>query len=177
MKRNPGDAMHLAIEQIDGLRMGALTAIDGLWFLALESKLGFDAALEIDLEVWKNYGVVLMKRIARAAGMDLNKGAAKDLRTVRFLLETLCLIDGTKAHIEMTDESSLAYLTESCPWWDNLKKSGRDSHPCEMIDNVIFRHWLAALDVSLTMEITHSRPRGDGYCRFSITQARTPDAG
>ena len=57
--------MDISREQMDELRLGALTAIDGLWFIAVESRHGFDDALELDLEVWKQYGVVILKRIFR----------------------------------------------------------------------------------------------------------------
>ncbi len=64
--------MELTDKQMEELRLGALTAIDGLWFMAAERKLGFEAALELDLEVWKDYGVVLLRRIARATGLELD---------------------------------------------------------------------------------------------------------
>ncbi len=56
-------------EQMQELRQRALTAIDGLWFMAVEKKYGFDAALELDLQVWKDYGRVLLKRISRMIGV------------------------------------------------------------------------------------------------------------
>ena len=64
--------MDITREQMDELRMGALTAIDGLWFMAVEEKSGFEEALELDLEVWKRYGLVMLKRMARMLGIALD---------------------------------------------------------------------------------------------------------
>ncbi len=161
--------MRLTKDQVDELRMGALTAMDGLWFMGVEERLGFDTALEIDIQVWKNYGIVLTKRIARMTGIDLKKGSRPDMHQVKFLLDALCVLDGTRASIVLEPDGTLLYRVDACPWWDNFQKAGRRNHPCEMIDEIVFRDWLGAIDGSLSMEILHSRPRGCEYCSFRIT--------
>ena len=60
---------------LNGLRMGALTAMDGVWFMAVEEKYGIEAALEVDIEAWKNYGYTIFKRAAKMLGIELDPGS------------------------------------------------------------------------------------------------------
>ncbi len=162
--------MQIKPEQLQELRLGALTAIDGLWFIALEKKYGFDTALELDLEVWKNYGRVLLKRIARMTGLTIDPADPPDLATINFLLETVCRIDGTQCEGTVS-ENEVIFRVFRCSWWENLNRSGRESHvPCEFVDNTIFRDWLEAIDPEVGFEITHSRPRGDDHCEWVINK-------
>ena len=161
--------MDLTHEEMEGLRLGALTAIDGLWFLAAERRLGFDAALELDLEVWKDYGVVLLRRLAKAKGLKLDPEDPPDLETLNDILVTLCNIDGTQCEYEMLDAGTSEFRVHHCSWWENLRRAGREKVvPCEMIDNTIFVHWLQAVDPAVRMEITRSLPRGDGHCAWTL---------
>ncbi|MDD3717151.1 MAG: DUF6125 family protein [Actinomycetota bacterium] len=160
--------MHITEEQMQELRLGALTAIDGLWFMAVEEKYGFDTALELDLEVWKNYGRVLLKRISRMLGLAMDPEEPIDLATVNLLMETVCHVDGTQCGGEVGD-GEIVFRVHRCSWWDNLSRSGRESHvPCEFVDNTIFRDWLEYVDPTLSFEITHSLPRGDDHCEWVI---------
>ncbi len=160
--------MHIGPEQIQELRLGALTAIDGLWFMALEDRYGFDVALEVDLEVWKKYGRVMMKRVARMLGSTIDPDNPPDLATINLLLETVCRVDGTQCEGKVGD-GEIVFRVLRCSWWDNLNRSGRESHvPCEFVDNTIFRDWLEAVDPTVSFEITHSLPRGDDHCEWVI---------
>jgi hypothetical protein len=116
---------------IEELRLKALTAIDGLWFMAAEKRLGFDGALEMDIEVWKQYGLVMLKRAAGLMGVELGGEEPPDLETVNRLLEALCAIDGTECSVEVTSPDTAVLTVQSCSWWENLKKSGRETTvPC-----------------------------------------------
>ncbi len=160
--------MRITPQQVQELRQGALTAIDGLWFLAVEEKHGFDAALEADLEVWKKYGRVMLKRIARLLGLTLDPADPPDLETINLLMETVCLVDGTQCAGEVSS-GQIVFRVQRCSWWDNLNRSGREDHvPCEFVDNTVFRDWLEALDPGISFEITRSLPRGDEHCEWVI---------
>jgi hypothetical protein len=161
-------ALEISPQQMQELRLGALTAIDGLWFMAVERKYGFDNALELDLEVWKDYGRVILRRIARMLGLTLDPEDPPDLATINLLLETICHIDGTQCEGTVS-EGEIVFRVHRCPWRENLNRSGRDSIvPCEFVDNTIFLDWLKSVDPGVSFEITHSLPRGDDHCEWSI---------
>lgn len=165
--------MELDESVLNELRLGAITAVDGLWFMAVEKKLGFEAAFELDLEVWKAYGHVQLKRLARALGITLDPESPPDLATVNLLMESMCRIDGTEGAWEMLDEDNSVFRVYRCPWWDNLCSSGRSELVnCELVDNTIFADWLERLDPSIEMEITQSLPRGHEHCEWVLRRRR-----
>lgn len=165
--------MELEDDALNELRLGAITAIDGLWFLAAEKRLGFEAAFELDLEVWKAYGLVQLKRLARLLDIPLEPGAPPDLATVNFLVEALCRIDGTECAWELLDDDTSVFRVYRCPWWDNLRGSGRSEVVnCELVDNTIFADWLEKLDPAIEMEITRSLPRGHEHCEWTLRRRR-----
>jgi hypothetical protein len=45
--------MDLDEKQISELWHRSYTAVDGLWFMKVEERYGFEAALDLDDEVWK----------------------------------------------------------------------------------------------------------------------------
>lgn len=161
--------MDLSHQQMDALRTGAITAIDGLWFMAVEGKLGFDAALELDMEVWKGYGSIMLKRVAKAMGVKLDPVNPPDLGTLCSMMEVLCDIDGTECRTTVADADNAVLTVPRCSWWENLNRAGRqDLVPCEEVDNKTFIRWLETADPSLEMELTHSLPRGDDRCEWRI---------
>lgn len=165
--------MELSDGVIERLRLGAITAIDGLWFLAVERKLGFEEAFRLDLEVWKAYGQIQFKRLARALGVSFEGGVAVDLATVNFMLEALCRIDGTEGQGELTGDDTVVFTVHRCPWWENLNRAGRsDLVDCETIDNAVFFDWLKNVNPCIHLEITRSMPRGDNHCSWTLTRAR-----
>lgn len=161
--------MLLDDDALNELRLGAITAIDGLWFLAAEKKLGFEEAFKLDLDVWRAYGLVQLRRIQKATGMSLDPGDPPALETINELLEALCAIDGTECSWTMEGPARAVFKVVGCPWWDNLKRSGREKLVnCELVDNEVFFHWLKALDPNLSFEISCSMPRGDEYCEWIL---------
>lgn len=161
---------------IDELRQGAMTAIDGLWFLAAQESLGFEGALELDIKVWKQYGQIMLKRAARLLGLDLDAANPPDLETVTELLDVLCQIDGTECASDVVSADRANFTVRRCTWWENLKKAGRDTEvPCDIVDNATFESWLAAVDPSLGMKLMKSLPGGDECCQWVIWRRPGPE--
>ncbi|MBN1784782.1 MAG: hypothetical protein JW815_03500 [Candidatus Bathyarchaeota archaeon] len=95
------------------------TTADGLWFMKVEEKYGFDAALEVDAEVWK----VLPKIQARLIKKFLNLKEGPDA-----LLESLkakLKLEGFKFTTEKTAKGFQISVMD-CPWHNLMIKSGRE---------------------------------------------------
>ena len=94
------------------------TAVDGLWFMKVEERLGFDEALRLDEAVWK----VLPKIQARALkGMMHLPGGLAGLKPA------LCVrleLEGFEYEMEPRSEG-FAVIVKRCPWHDLMIKSGR----------------------------------------------------
>ena len=117
------------------------TTADGLWFMKLEEKYGFDAALEVDDEVWK----VLPKIQARLIKKFLNLKAGPDalLEGLKAKLE----LEGFKFTAEKTANGFQIFVTD-CPWHNLMIKSGRE-HLAEKVGKKIcsteYRVWVSEL--------------------------------
>jgi len=112
--------INLTDKQIAEYFKRSYTASDGLWFMKMEEKYGFDEALDIDNEVWK----VLPKIQARALkGMGNLKDGLQGLRecvTTRLTLEGFTFEDEP-----MNQENHLKITIHECPWHNLMIKSNR----------------------------------------------------
>ena len=143
----------------------ALTAIDGLWFLAVEEKLGFDTAFEIDLNVWKRYGPIITKRIQKAYSIEDNS-----LESFLQILKITCSIDGTQFKILKQSPHEILLHITYCPWFENLKRSNREKLVrCDVVDKEIFPGWAQSFNPKIKFEMTKSLPNGDAVCEWLIS--------
>ena len=94
------------------------TAVDGLWFVKVEERLGFDEALQLDEAVWK----ILPKIQARTmkSRMNLKDG----LEGLRLALSARLALEGFDYEMERR-EDGFAVIVKRCPWHDLMIKSGR----------------------------------------------------
>ena len=94
------------------------TAVDGLWFMKAEEKNGFEAALDLDDEVWKIFPKVqarMLKEMSRSAsGLD----GLRECFTAKLAIEDF------RFDVESTD-NLLRVSISRCPWHDAMVKSGR----------------------------------------------------
>ena len=96
------------------------SAVDGLWFVQVEEQFGFEAALDLDLAVWR-----VMPKIQARYLQNLT-GQRADLAAL-----ALCL--GQKltwedySHSMALDEPTglLEVAISACPWHQLLARSGR----------------------------------------------------
>lgn len=153
----------VAAEEALEMLKGFYYAIDGLWFLGVEEKFGFENALDIDLKAWENFTGVLVKRIRkkfRIAGNDL---------------KTILTIVGVYLSIENNWDFEAALLSEDkglikvnrCPAWDVFKRTGRDKVlPCKKLDTVFFDAISEKINSDARAFIGKSFPNGDNCCEI-----------
>lgn len=94
------------------------TAVDGLWFMKIEEKLGFDEALLVDEAVWR----VLPKIQARTIKEMLHLQSG--LNDLDQALSARLTMEGFEFQIE-PEKDGLAVTIRRCPWHDIMIKSGR----------------------------------------------------
>jgi hypothetical protein len=95
------------------------TAVDGLWFMKIEEKYGFDTALDVDNEVWKIFPKVQAR--ALKSMLDQENGLEALFKTLSIKLD-LEDFDFDAAY----DETSFTITIHDCPWQNLLRKSGRE---------------------------------------------------
>lgn len=95
------------------------TAVDGLWFMKLEEKHGFEEALQLDEAVWE----VLPKIQARTIKAMMNLGFGLD--SLQVAIAARLDLEGFVFELRR-QENSLLVIISKCPWHDLMIKSGRE---------------------------------------------------
>ncbi len=138
---------------------------DGLWFLKVEEKYGFDKALEIDNEVWK----ILPKIQARFLKdrLDLKEG----IQSLYECLEAKLELDNFNYNISKAGES-LEVMIFRCPWHNLMQKSGRESLSgkigsliCNTEYSVLAKEFGAGIKLKISERICH----GSSKCKLTFT--------
>jgi hypothetical protein len=94
------------------------TAVDGLGFMKVEEKLGFEGALGLDEAVWKVLPKIQARALKGMMHLPGGLGGLEEALSARLTLEGF--------HYEMeTREDGFAVIVKRCPWHDIMKKSGR----------------------------------------------------
>jgi len=110
--------MKLNDKQITEYLLRCYTAVDGLWFVKLEEKCGFDTALDIDYEVWK----AMPKNQARMLKSMVNPG--NGIEALFDCLTTMLTLEGYTFNAEKTENPhGFRIIIEKCPWFDLLVKA------------------------------------------------------
>ena len=151
---------HLTNEQIIEYFHRSYKAADGLWFMKVEEKYDFNAALEADKEVWK----VMPKIQARMIKNMLGKGDGE-----KALLESL------KAKLSLEDfnfeveprENGFRIRVSECPWHDLMVKSGREVYAGKVgatICGVEYSVWASEFDVNMQFTLRAQKCQGSAHC-------------
>jgi hypothetical protein len=127
-------------------------AVDGLWFLMIEENTSFENALDIDKKVWK-----IMAKIQARTAKSLGKS----------FIEGLCLKWDSEGY--SYDIKRNCVDISICPWWDIMKKSGRDSKGSKigtLICPIIYNGWAQEYNVPYTVVFESRICQGDRHCRL-----------
>jgi hypothetical protein len=106
-------------------------AADGLWFMKVEEKYGFEAALQLDESVWTVLPKIQARTMKAMAGLDEGLDGLYEGLTARLDLE------GFDFRCQRTEEGFEVFVSR-CPWQDLIEKSGR-RHIGETVGNLICR--------------------------------------
>lgn len=96
------------------------TAVDGLWFMKVEEKYGFEAALQMDEEVWRVLPKIQARMLKAMMGLEKGMDGLFQATMTRLSLE------GFEFEPEK-DEGGFEVHISRCPWHDLMVKSGRES--------------------------------------------------
>lgn len=135
-------------------------AADGLWFKKTEDKCGFEAALEIDREVWE----VMPKIQARMIKSMLAKGGVEV--TLLESLEAKLSLEGFKFEVEQAGRGFRIRIND-CPWHDLMVKSGRERLSGTVgtaICNVEYSVWASEFGEGTKPTFKAQKCQGSDFC-------------
>jgi hypothetical protein len=105
------------------------TAVDGLWFVKAEERFGFDAALDLDVEVWKVMAKIQARQIRAFTG------AGTGLSGLRQCYGEKLSIDGFACSVRDNPDGFEIHVS-SCPWYEKMVRSNR-THLAARVGNRI----------------------------------------
>lgn len=106
-------------------------AVDGLWFMMIEEKHGFNEALHLDEAVWR----VLPKIQARAIKSMM--GLSSGLEGLQEAIVTRLALEEFDYELKREDGGFMVEIRR-CPWYDIMVQSGREELS-EKVSEVICR--------------------------------------
>jgi hypothetical protein len=110
----------LSDRQISEYLQRSYTAVDGLWFMKLEERLGFEGALDVDVAVWEVMPKIQARKLKELTGRTEGIAALHDCFTTKLTIEGY-------AFTTARDPAAGAFEVgiTRCPWVDLLARSRR----------------------------------------------------
>jgi predicted ArsR family transcriptional regulator len=154
--------LELTEKQISEYFKRSYTAVDGLWFMKVEEKYGFDTALDIDNEVWKVMPKIQARKLKSMGNLE------NGLDALHQCLTTKLTLDGFEFTTEQTDDDSTLKITLSeCPWHNLMIKSGRE-HLSEKVGtricNTEYQVWASEFGNAISFELQDQICKGNECC-------------
>ncbi len=138
------------------------TAVDGLWFMKVEEAFGFDAALDIDTEVWKVMPKIQARFLKKVSGRESGINALRECLSTRLELE------GFKFKIKPYEEGKgFDIKITRCPWHDLIVQANRE-HLSGIIGsricNTEYTVWAAEFSDTIKFSLEKQFCLGDDFC-------------
>ena len=138
------------------------TAVDGLWFMKLEDKYGFDEALQIDREVWKVLPKIQARLLKSMYKMEKGMEALFTCFTAKLTL------DGFSFKTQkIKDKNNFRVIIVRCPWHDMMIKSGRESLSGKVGDVICsteYSVWAAEFGDNISCKLEEQICTGSKVC-------------
>ena len=133
------------------LRDAALNwlAHDGLWFLAVEDRLGMEAAIELDAKAWEVFTVIEAKRIMKRHNIGPGGGIPALAEALR---RRLYAFINEHEIVEQT-EKRLVFRMNDCRVQGTRHRKGLPDFPCKSVGLVEYGGFARTID-----------PRIETYC-------------
>ena len=153
--------LELTPKQIAEYFQRSYAAVDGLWFMKVEEKYGFGAALDVDNEVWK----VFPKIQARALKSLCKAGNGID--ALFECLTTKLHLEGYKFEAKKTGGDGFEITIEECPWHSLMVKARREKLSGKigtLICNTEYSAWASEFGENIKFELKGQICEGARSC-------------
>jgi hypothetical protein len=134
--------------------------VDGLWFMKVEEKHGFEEALNVDNEVWKVMPKIQARMIKSFLGLETGPEALLEG------VETKLELDGFKFTAQKNENCFRITITD-CPWLNLMTKSGRD-HLAEAVGETVctteYNAWVSELAPDMKFELKSKKCKNKQNC-------------
>lgn len=143
--------------------------VDGLWFVKVEDRYGFDTALDIDNEVWTVFPKIQARMMREMGGLEkgmrgLYEAVVTKLNLEGFAFEAEEIAEGSGFEIRISD----------CPWHSIMIQSGRKELSGKvgtLICNTEYSVWASEFGADIRFELGDQLCEGDKTCIIRFNSA------
>jgi len=132
---------------------GAYT-LDGLWFTLVEEKYGTEAALEIDIEVWRQLCLTQARRVLRYLPVKESSPMRRLIKVIE--LDPLLNVFRPMA-VELADERAVLRFTD-CPPQKARLRDGRGEFPCKSVGLAFLNSYIKVIDPRIKLSCVACPP-------------------
>ncbi|MFC1861284.1 DUF6125 family protein [Chloroflexota bacterium] len=154
--------MELSDKQIAEYYHRSYQTVDGLWFMKIEEQYGFDAALDIDCEVWKVMPKIQARKLKSMGKMETGLDALMECFTTKLLLDGFSFITD-----KTSDGKSFRVICNKCPWHNIMVKARRENLSEKVgsrICNAEAKVWATEFGDGIHFELESQICRGCEFC-------------
>lgn len=113
--------IYLTDKQVADFFRRCYAAVDGLWCMKVEDRYGFEAALEVDNDVWKVFPKIQARKLKELTKLSSGIADLRDCFTTKLSLE------GYSYTVENIDDRDGFQITiDRCPWHNIMVDSARE---------------------------------------------------
>jgi len=141
------DYSQIPKEKLVEVSSRSLITMDGLWFLAVEQKYGFDAALELDEEVWRRLGSIQAKRVVK--NFAINEDSPIQTLIKALLVDPVFPIFLPEVPV-LSDNKAIFRCTD-CPPQKARIRGGKGEFPCKPVGIAFFASYAEAIDPGIKL--------------------------
>jgi predicted ArsR family transcriptional regulator len=156
--------LKLTERQIGEYFKRSYAAVDGLWFMKVEEKYGFETALDIDDEVWQVMPKIQARKLKSMGHLEDGLDALCECLTAKLSL------DGFQFTTERSaDEGTLKITLSECPWHHVMIRAEREHLSGKVgtrICNTEYSVWATEFGDSITFELQDQICKGRSYCKL-----------
>ena len=142
-------------------------AHDGLWFQAVETMGGLEAAMRCDTEAWSRFSPLEARRIMERLSLAPNGGLVTLAQALRGRLYSLLNEDEV-----VLDKARLVYTMKHCRVQEARRRRGLADFPCKSVGIVEYTTFAQAIDPRIKTSCLACPPEphdGDFYCSWEFT--------
>ena len=142
------------------------TSVDGLWFMKTEERDGFDAALQIDKNVWE----IMPKIQARILKSMIE--TKDELHALMECLTTRLFLEGFSFIVKNNDDD-FSIIIDNCPWHNLMVKSKRENLSGQIgsvICNNEYGVWAKEFGDNITFTLNDQICKGSKLCFLTFSR-------
>ncbi len=148
----------------------SLNTIDGLWFLAIEQKYGFDAAMELDIEVWRRFSLIHGRRLVK------NFAIKEDtpIRAIIKLIQADPIMTAWRPEVVTLADNKAVLRCIDCPTQTARVRDGKGVFPGKPVCMAMYTAYAEVIDPRIKISCLACPPDTDSSQYWCEWQFETP---